>query len=190
LEDGNLLSAEYTDPDGTLVLPLIRPSSQETEGNFDPGKSVVTVISSAAKTEAPTPSHMVCPTCGSIAVRQARFCQEGHTLVQQCLHCHGEFAVDHQRCDFCGKLPSDDLVLECPLCGQMGIVNNQRCNFCGWLLSEGNRQSKILQGRVTRIVDFGAFVEIFPGIDGLLHISEIADQRVRDVRKNHRARGE
>ncbi|HVF27812.1 MAG TPA: S1 RNA-binding domain-containing protein, partial [Pyrinomonadaceae bacterium] len=30
--------------------------------------------------------------------------------------------------------------------------------------------------------DFGAFVEIFPGTDGLLHISEIADHRVRDVR--------
>ena len=37
-------------------------------------------------------------------------------------------------------------------------------------------------GTVNRIVDFGAFVEIFPGTDGLLHISEIADRRVRDVR--------
>src|SRR5204862_3951955 len=37
-------------------------------------------------------------------------------------------------------------------------------------------------GTVSRIVDFGAFVEIFPGTDGLLHISEIADRRVRDVR--------
>jgi polyribonucleotide nucleotidyltransferase len=37
-------------------------------------------------------------------------------------------------------------------------------------------------GTVSRIVDFGAFVEIFPGTDGLLHISEIADHRVRDVR--------
>src|SRR5467141_3108581 len=35
---------------------------------------------------------------------------------------------------------------------------------------------------VNRIVDFGAFVEIFPGTDGLLHISEIADRRIRDVR--------
>jgi polyribonucleotide nucleotidyltransferase len=35
---------------------------------------------------------------------------------------------------------------------------------------------------VSRIVDFGAFVEIFPGTDGLLHISEIAEHRVRDVR--------
>jgi polyribonucleotide nucleotidyltransferase len=37
-------------------------------------------------------------------------------------------------------------------------------------------------GTVTRIVDFGAFVEIFPGTDGLLHVSEIAAHRVRDVR--------
>jgi polyribonucleotide nucleotidyltransferase len=37
-------------------------------------------------------------------------------------------------------------------------------------------------GTVNRIVDFGAFVEVFPGTDGLLHISEIADRRVKDVR--------
>ncbi len=37
-------------------------------------------------------------------------------------------------------------------------------------------------GTVSRIVDFGAFVEIIPGLDGLLHISEISDRRIRDVR--------
>src|SRR5258705_2244333 len=37
-------------------------------------------------------------------------------------------------------------------------------------------------GTVSRIVDFGAFVEIFPGTDGLLHISEIADRRGKKVR--------
>ena len=37
-------------------------------------------------------------------------------------------------------------------------------------------------GTVSRIVDFGAFVEIFPNVDGLLHISEISDRRIRDVR--------
>jgi polyribonucleotide nucleotidyltransferase len=37
-------------------------------------------------------------------------------------------------------------------------------------------------GRVQRITDFGAFIEIMPGIDGLLHVSEIADHRVQDVR--------
>jgi polyribonucleotide nucleotidyltransferase len=37
-------------------------------------------------------------------------------------------------------------------------------------------------GTVSRIVDFGAFVEIFPGTDGLLHVSEIAEGRVDNVR--------
>ncbi|MCH2694010.1 MAG: polyribonucleotide nucleotidyltransferase [Acidobacteriia bacterium] len=41
---------------------------------------------------------------------------------------------------------------------------------------------KIYLGKVVRIVDFGAFVEIFPGRDGLLHISEIAEHRIRDVK--------
>jgi polyribonucleotide nucleotidyltransferase len=40
---------------------------------------------------------------------------------------------------------------------------------------------RIYQGKVRRIVDFGAFVEIFPGTDGLLHISQLAESRVRTV---------
>jgi polyribonucleotide nucleotidyltransferase len=41
---------------------------------------------------------------------------------------------------------------------------------------------KTYLGKVTRIVDFGAFVEIFPGTEGLLHISEIAEHRIRAVK--------
>ncbi|MCC7155630.1 MAG: polyribonucleotide nucleotidyltransferase [Bryobacterales bacterium] len=41
---------------------------------------------------------------------------------------------------------------------------------------------KIYPGKVVRIADFGAFVEIFPGTDGLLHISEIAENRIKNVR--------
>jgi polyribonucleotide nucleotidyltransferase len=41
---------------------------------------------------------------------------------------------------------------------------------------------KTYLGKVVRIVDFGAFVEIFPGTDGLLHISEIAESRIKEVR--------
>jgi polyribonucleotide nucleotidyltransferase len=41
---------------------------------------------------------------------------------------------------------------------------------------------KAYLGRVERITDFGAFVEIMPGVDGLLHVSEIANYRVKDVR--------
>ena len=42
--------------------------------------------------------------------------------------------------------------------------------------------NKTYLGKVQRIADFGAFVEILPGIDGLLHVSEIAHYRVADVR--------
>ena len=42
--------------------------------------------------------------------------------------------------------------------------------------------NKTYLGKVQRITDFGAFVEILPGTDGLLHVSEIADCRVKDVR--------
>ena len=42
--------------------------------------------------------------------------------------------------------------------------------------------NKTYLGKVQRITDFGAFIEILPGIDGLLHISEIAHYRVGDVR--------
>jgi len=41
---------------------------------------------------------------------------------------------------------------------------------------------KTYLGKVVRLVDFGAFVEIFPGTDGLLHISEVAENRIKDVR--------
>ena len=41
---------------------------------------------------------------------------------------------------------------------------------------------KTYLGKVVRLVDFGAFVEIFPGTDGLLHISEISENRIKNVR--------
>ena len=41
---------------------------------------------------------------------------------------------------------------------------------------------KTYLGKVVRLVDFGAFVEIFPGTDGLLHISEISENRIKQVR--------
>jgi polyribonucleotide nucleotidyltransferase len=42
--------------------------------------------------------------------------------------------------------------------------------------------NKTYMGKVQRITDFGAFVEIMPGTDGLLHVSEISTHRVKDVR--------
>jgi polyribonucleotide nucleotidyltransferase len=42
--------------------------------------------------------------------------------------------------------------------------------------------NKTYVGKVVRVVNFGAFVEILPGVEGLLHISEIADRRIGEVR--------
>ena len=41
---------------------------------------------------------------------------------------------------------------------------------------------KTYLGKVVRLAEFGAFVEIFPGTDGLLHISEISENRIKAVR--------
>jgi RecJ-like exonuclease len=95
----------------------------------------------------------VCISCGRTALREARFCQEGHPLVRRCVYpgCRKEFPVDHQRCDFCGKLQCD--------------------------LSEID---EAYSGTVTRVVDFGAFVDI-GFTEGFLHISEIANHPIKDV---------
>ncbi len=42
---------------------------------------------------------------------------------------------------------------------------------------------RVYKGRVERIVDFGAFVNLLPGKDGLVHISQIADRRIESVRE-------
>jgi len=42
-------------------------------------------------------------------------------------------------------------------------------------------EGTIAKGKVTRLMDFGAFVELEPGLEGLVHISELAPQRVRRV---------
>jgi len=45
------------------------------------------------------------------------------------------------------------------------------------------KKGKTYLGKVTKVVDFGAFVEIFPGTEGLLHISELSERRIRDIRQ-------
>lgn len=40
-------------------------------------------------------------------------------------------------------------------------------------------ERSLVQGRVTRLADFGVFVELVPGVEGLIHISELADRRVK-----------
>ncbi len=42
------------------------------------------------------------------------------------------------------------------------------------------RQGEVLEGKVTKVVAFGAFVEIIPGVEGLVHISELAEHHVEN----------
>ena len=48
--------------------------------------------------------------------------------------------------------------------------------------AKDNRVGARLTGKVSRIADFGAFVELAPGVEGLVHVSELSTQRVRRVR--------
>jgi len=48
-------------------------------------------------------------------------------------------------------------------------------------LTQEAEVGRIYEGKIRKIMDFGAFVEIFPGTDGLLHISQISDKRVNKV---------
>jgi small subunit ribosomal protein S1 len=44
-------------------------------------------------------------------------------------------------------------------------------------------ENDVVQGRVTKVVTFGAFVEILPGVEGLVHISELAQHHVENPRE-------
>jgi polyribonucleotide nucleotidyltransferase len=48
-------------------------------------------------------------------------------------------------------------------------------------ITKGPELGEIYTGKVVRIVDFGAFVEIVPGVDGMVHISQLASDRVNRV---------
>src|SRR3989304_3996588 len=48
-------------------------------------------------------------------------------------------------------------------------------------LTESPEIGRIYTGKVVRTTDFGAFVEIMPGMDGMVHISQLADYRVEKV---------
>jgi polyribonucleotide nucleotidyltransferase len=48
-------------------------------------------------------------------------------------------------------------------------------------LTQEAEVGKLYQGLVKKVMEFGAFVEIFPGTDGLVHISELDKERVRQV---------
>ena len=53
-------------------------------------------------------------------------------------------------------------------------VNNEPWNLHRESLKEGN----VLEGKVAKILNFGAFVEVFPGVEGLVHINEITDENI------------
>ena len=63
----------------------------------------------------------------------------------------------------------------------MGRAAIARCRWCG-ISRPVAEIGKTYLGKVVRLAEFGAFVELFPGTDGLLHISEISEHRIRDVR--------
>jgi small subunit ribosomal protein S1 len=47
-----------------------------------------------------------------------------------------------------------------------------------WEKGLGFEEGKIIRGKVSRLTDFGAFIEVAPGVDGLVHISEISYERI------------
>jgi small subunit ribosomal protein S1 len=48
---------------------------------------------------------------------------------------------------------------------------------------EAYNENDVVQGKVTKVVTFGAFVEIMPGVEGLVHISELAQHHVENPRE-------
>src|SRR4029077_12330887 len=48
---------------------------------------------------------------------------------------------------------------------------------------ESYQEGDVVQGTVTKVVTFGAFVEILPGVEGLVHISELAQHHVENPRE-------
>jgi polyribonucleotide nucleotidyltransferase len=60
--------------------------------------------------------------------------------------------------------------------GTAGVMERIRA------MTESPKLGAIYTGKVARLTDFGAFVEIAPGVDGLVHISQLADYQVKDAR--------
>jgi small subunit ribosomal protein S1 len=50
-------------------------------------------------------------------------------------------------------------------------------------ISERFQEKTLARGKVTKTMDFGAFVELMPGVEGLVHISELANKRVNNVKE-------
>src|SRR5438309_4373514 len=71
--------------------------------------------------------------------------------------------------------------------GKINVASNDEASAAKALQIIGDLTAtaevgKTYLGKVSRLADFGAFVEILPGTDGLLHISEVAEHRIKDIR--------
>jgi len=71
--------------------------------------------------------------------------------------------------------------------GRVNVASNDETSAAKALQMIGDLTAtaeigKTYLGKVSRLADFGAFVEILPGTDGLLHISEVAEHRIKDIR--------
>ena len=71
--------------------------------------------------------------------------------------------------------------------GKVNVASNDEASAAKALqiigeLTATAEVGKTYLGTVSRLADFGAFVEIIPGTDGLLHISEVAEHRIKDIR--------
>ncbi len=71
--------------------------------------------------------------------------------------------------------------------GKVNVASNDEASAAKALQIIGDLTAtaevgKTYLGKVSRLADFGAFVEILPGLDGLLHISEVAEHRIKDIR--------
>ena len=71
--------------------------------------------------------------------------------------------------------------------GKVNVASNDEASAAKALQMIGDLTAtaevgKTYLGTVSRLADFGAFVEIIPGTDGLLHISEVAEHRIKDIR--------
>lgn len=67
---------------------------------------------------------------------------------------------------------------------QIAAVGSEIANKAMQIIEDLTREAevnRVYKGIVKRVVDFGAFVEIFPGTEGLCHISELSDNRVNQV---------
>jgi polyribonucleotide nucleotidyltransferase len=70
--------------------------------------------------------------------------------------------------------------------GQVTVTSNNPASLdlaVQWIkqLTREVKAGEIFEGRVTRLMDFGAFVEILPKVEGLVHVSELAPYRVNKV---------